>query len=102
MCSFCQFKTYKQIILDLHVQPRRHLADALVPAENMICNILLSGHVLSQLRRKYVEYSSVLFRHDNCQIVYATAVSGARILRRKRVNRDITQFATKAGKCLKM
>ena len=28
----------------------------LIPAENIICNILLSG----QLRRKYVEYSNVL------------------------------------------
>ena len=41
------------------------------------------------------------YRHDICQIVYATAVSGARILRRKRVNRDISQFATKARKCFK-
>ena len=38
----------------------------------------------------------VTTRHDICQNVYATAVWGARILRRKRVNRDISQFSTKA------
>ena len=41
-------------------------------------------------------------RHDICQIVYATAVSGARILRRKRVNHDISRFTTKVRKCFKM
>ena len=46
-------------------------------------------------------YSDHPVRHDICQIVYATAVSRARILRRKRVNRDISQYATKARKCFK-
>ena len=41
-------------------------------------------------------------RHDICQIVYAAAILGARILRRKRVNRDISQFSTKARKCFEM
>ena len=41
-------------------------------------------------------------RHDICQIVYTTAVSGARILRRKHVNRDLSQFSTKARKCFKI
>ena len=41
-------------------------------------------------------------RHDICQKNYATAVLGARILRKKRVNRDISQFATKERKCFKM
>ena len=31
-------------------------------------------------------------RHDFCQNFYATAVLGARILRKKCVNSDITQF----------
>ena len=47
-------------------------------------------------------YRQAGYRHDICQIVYATAVSGAKILRRKRVNRDISQFTTKARKCFKM
>ena len=34
-------------------------------------------------------------RHDICQKHYATAVLGARILRKKCVDCDITQFATK-------
>ena len=33
---------------------------------------------------------------------YATAVLGARMLRKKHVNRDISQFATKERKCFKM
>ena len=41
-------------------------------------------------------------RHDICQKIYATAVLGARILRKKHVNRDISQFATKERKCFKM
>ena len=41
-------------------------------------------------------------RHDICQKNYATAVLGARILRKKHMNRDITQFATKEHKCFKM
>ena len=41
-------------------------------------------------------------RHDICQKNYATAVLGARILRKKHVNRDISQFATKERKCFKM
>ena len=41
-------------------------------------------------------------RHDICQKFYATAVLGARILRKKHVNRDISQFATKERKCFKM
>ena len=40
-------------------------------------------------------------RHDICQKNYATAVLGARILRKKCVNRDISQFATKERKCFK-
>ena len=40
--------------------------------------------------------------HDICQNFYATSVLGARILRKKRVNRDITQFATKEHKCFEM
>ena len=40
-------------------------------------------------------------RHDICQNFYATTVLGARILHKKRVNRDITQFATKERKCFK-
>ena len=41
-------------------------------------------------------------RHDICQKNYATAVLGARILRKKNVNHDISQFATKERKCFKM
>ena len=35
------------------------------------------------------------FRHDICQKIYATAVLEARILHKKHVNRNITQFVTK-------
>ena len=41
-------------------------------------------------------------RHDICQKIYATAVWEARILRKKCVNRNIIQFATKERKCFKM
>ena len=41
-------------------------------------------------------------RHDICQKIYATSFWGARILRRKRVNRDISQFLRKARKCFKI
>ena len=41
-------------------------------------------------------------RHDICQNFYATAVPGAKILRKKRVNHDITQFAIKERKYFKM
>ena len=41
-------------------------------------------------------------RHDICQKNYATAVWGTRILRKKRVNRDISQFATKERKWFEM
>ena len=41
-------------------------------------------------------------RHDICQKFYATAVLAERILRKKSVNRDIRQFATKERKCFKM
>ena len=42
-------------------------------------------------------------RHDICQKKnYATAVLGTRILRKKRVNHDISQFATKEHKWFKM
>ena len=41
-------------------------------------------------------------RHDICQKIYATAVLAERILRKKSVNRDIRQFATKERKCFKM
>ena len=37
-------------------------------------------------------------RHDICQKIYATAVLEARILRKKRVNCDDSQFATKERK----
>ena len=47
-------------------------------------------------------YSVQYIRHDICQNFYATAVLGARILRKKRVIRDITQFATKERKCFQM
>ena len=47
-------------------------------------------------------FKRVATRHDICQNVYATGFWGARILRRKRVNCDISQFATKARKCSKM
>ena len=42
------------------------------------------------------------YRHDICQKIYATTVLEARILRKKRVNRNISQFATKERKCFKM
>ena len=41
-------------------------------------------------------------RHYICQKNYATAVLGARMLRKKHVNCDISQFATKERKCFKM
>ena len=41
-------------------------------------------------------------RHDICQKNYATAVLGTRILRKKRVNHDISQFATKEHTWFKM
>ena len=41
-------------------------------------------------------------RHDICQKNYATAVLAGKILRKKSVNRDIRQFATKERKCFKM
>ena len=41
-------------------------------------------------------------RHDICQKIYATTVLAGRILRKKSVNWDIRQFATKERKCFKM
>ena len=49
-----------------------------------------------------ISKTSLLSRHDICQKNYATAVLEARILRKKRVNRNISQFATKERKCFKM
>ena len=37
----------------------------------------------------------IAFRHNICQKNYAIAVLEARMLRKKRVNRDVSQFATK-------
>ena len=64
------------------------------------CDVpLLIQYWISLLSTNSTQCNST--RHDICQIVYATAVSGPRILRRKRVNRDISQYATKARKCFK-
>ena len=42
------------------------------------------------------------FRHHICQKIYATAIFGPKNLRKKSVNRDKIEFATKWRKCYKM
>ena len=66
-------------------------------------------HNLGSVRMPRMEAGKVqacsrwgVYRHDICQKFYATAVLGARILRKKHVNRDISRFATKERKCFKM
>ena len=41
-------------------------------------------------------------RHHICQKIYATAIFGPKNLRKKSVNRDKIEFATKWRKCYKM
>ena len=60
--------------------------------------IILLGHPMHVLFSKGGSGS----RHDICQKIYATAVLEARILRKKHVNRDISQFETKEHKCFEM
>ena len=43
----------------------------------------------------------MMIGNDICQKIYATAVLRKRILRKKRVNRDISQFAKKGVNGLK-
>ena len=54
------------------------------------------GNWTADTNKIYETLSPPLVRHDICQIIYATAVYGARMLGRKCVNRDISQFAKKA------
>ena len=45
-------------------------------------------------------YVSIVFKHDICQNFYATDVLKSKNLRKKRVNHDNSEFATKQRKCL--
>ena len=67
----------------------------------MICPSTLTS-ILLRTKKASSQKVRPVVRHDICQNFYATAVPGAKILRKKRVNRDITQFAIKERKYFKM
>ena len=46
--------------------------------------------------------NGIPLRHHICQKIYATAIFGPKNLRKKSVNRDKIEFATKWRKCYKM
>ena len=72
-------------------------------ATKLICSsFICSSASRPDREKKKVHFLSSLGRHDICQKIYATTVLEARILRKKRVNRNISQFATKERKCFKM
>ena len=50
----------------------------------------------------FVDRIQLLLRHHICQKIYATAIFGPKNLRKKNVNRDKIEFATKWRKCYKM
>ena len=62
-------------------------------------NLLKKKMTLLNRNKSKAQHGS---RHDICQKFYATTVLAERILRKKSVNRDIRQFATKESKCFKV
>ena len=67
-------------------------------AETALRQTVTAGYLFQILNCHLI----VCLRHDICQKIYATTVLEARILRKKCVNCNISQFATKERKCFKM
>ena len=75
-------------------------AEELLMIEKMVTSLQntsahISGKLPTYLEKALPLEKIPVFRHDICQKIYATAVLEPRILRKKRVNRNISQFATK-------
>ena len=81
---------------------RNRQAPEILAWKNYHLEVLVEMYKFKQLQPCIMQSSLGMHRHDICQKNYATAVLGARILRKKCVNRDISQFATKERKCFKM